>query len=174
MIVEDGTGLVNSDSYVSIVEIVGILTAQLPSSTFASLTDTPKQEGIVKTATFQIDNYLKFRGTPVSPTQALRLPRIGLEDQDCRPLTGVPYIFKVACSLQCEFLVDEDWRESLEQGVTSVQVGPIDVKFDRDFVPVSSKLPLDPAVVQLLSPYTSVLVNKSINRSVKTRRLVSV
>jgi hypothetical protein len=87
-------------------------------------------------------------------------------------MTGVPYIFKVATSLQAEFLCNEDWRDALEQGVNSVKVGPIDVKFDDSFQAVSANLPLDAVVVQLLSPYSSVAV-KNGSQGIRTRRIYS-
>jgi hypothetical protein len=171
MIVEDGTGLTNSDSYISVVEADALAaTYGDPSSTFTTLLTARKQE-LLKAATSILDIYLSFNGTLYSTTQALKFPRSLFYDTEGRLLTGVPNIIKIATLLQAEYQNENTIASSTEQGVNSVKVGPLEVSLKSDETTNPSKLPIAPHVVAMLSPYSTVGVSS--RGRIVSRRLAS-
>lgn len=171
MIVEDGTGLTNSDSYLSMLEAeVFAATYGDPSSTFLSSSSARKQE-LLKAATGILDMYLSFNGSLLSASQALKFPRTSFYDTEGRALSGVPNIIKIATVLQAEYQNDNTIASSTEQGVNSVKVGPLEVSLKSDETANPSKLPIAPHVVAMLSPYSTVAVSS--RGRVISRRLAS-
>lgn len=87
--VEDGTGLENSNAYISLA----FATAYFGDRGVAAWTgsDTVKQQAIVRATDYIETRYgQQFRGTRGSPTQALSWPRSNAFDDNGFELTGVP------------------------------------------------------------------------------------
>lgn len=74
LIVEDGTGLANSESYVAVADLTAYAT-KWGLTGFPS--DTTKAEVLLRTATRAIDSLYDFIGDKASDTQALEWPRTG-------------------------------------------------------------------------------------------------
>lgn len=96
---EDGTGLANADSYVSVAEADAYADARGWADWTGS---TAQKEHRLVTATAYIDATYRFRGVIATTTQALAWPRLddarqSLTDPEGRPLTGVPKAVKSAC-----------------------------------------------------------------------------
>ena len=171
MIVEDGTGLVNSDSYLSVLEADSLAAIYGdPSSTFTSST-TLRKEALLKAATGILDMCLSFNGSLYSTTQALKFPRSLFYDTEGRLLTGVPTIIKIATLLQSEYQIENTIASSTEQAVNSIKVGPLEVNLKQDETANPSKLAIAPHVVALLSPYSSVAISS--RGRIISRRLAS-
>lgn len=93
-VVEDGTGLSNSNAYVSVAEADAYF---LESTNRWIGTDLSKQKALVR-ATRAIDllGAGKFRGVKLLSTQALAWPRDEAYDGDGFKLTGIPNYLKYA------------------------------------------------------------------------------
>lgn len=94
MIVEDGTGLEDSDSYVS-VEFADSYFSARGVSAWKDVEDEVKEQCLVR-ATDYIDNMFRWYGKKMSASQALRFPRVNLKDYEGNEITGIPNCIKQA------------------------------------------------------------------------------
>ena len=94
MIVENGTGLPNADSYVSI-EFANDYFSARGVSGWDALTDEQKEQALIR-ATDYIDNIFQWYGKKASSEQSLRFPRINLKDYEGEDVIGVPNCLKQA------------------------------------------------------------------------------
>ena len=94
MIVEDGTGLPNADSYVS-VEFADTYFSARGVSVWATLTNTVKEQLLIKATDF-IDNIYQWNGKREFETQALRFPRVNIFDYEGEEIKGIPTCLKQA------------------------------------------------------------------------------
>ena len=88
MIVEDGTGLVNADSYVS-VEFADNYFSTRGITVWAELDTTKKEQSLIRATDF-IDNMFQWCGKQSTAEQSLRFPRVNLKDYEGSDITGVP------------------------------------------------------------------------------------
>lgn len=97
-VVEDGTGLVNSTSYVT-VEYADLYHEDQNNTSWALATTANKQFALMRTTTAADTIWLsRWRGTKSSSSQALQWPRSDATDDDDFDLTGVPgYLEKLIC-----------------------------------------------------------------------------
>ncbi len=93
MIVENGTGLTNADSYVTVAEADTYATAR--NWTDWNGTTAQKQAALIS-ATAYIDANYRFKGTLLTLTQSLAWPRVDVTDGEGRTITGVPSKVKSA------------------------------------------------------------------------------
>ena len=94
MIVEDGTGLPNADSYVT-VEFADSYFSARGVSEWATLTNTVKEQLLIKATDF-IDNIYQWKGKKQFDIQALRFPRVNIFDYEGAEITGIPSCLKQA------------------------------------------------------------------------------
>lgn len=94
MIVEDGTGLVNADSYVT-VEFADSYFSTRGITEWTELTQTKKEQALIR-ATDYIDNIFQWCGKKATNTQSLRFPRVNLVDYEGQSVEGVPTCLKQA------------------------------------------------------------------------------
>ena len=94
MIVEDGTGLVNADSYVSVAFADTYFSARGVSE-WALLTQAKKEQALIKATDF-IDNVYQWNGKREFEQQALRFPRTDIQDYEGTQITGIPNCLKQA------------------------------------------------------------------------------
>lgn len=100
LIVEDGTGLANAESYDSVAGITTTLAATGEDAAWLLLTTTQKEQ-IARRATRALDSEYAFRGSKSKSTQALEWPRSGAYDDDWYPYEGVPTKLKQALAQYC-------------------------------------------------------------------------
>lgn len=145
LIVEDGTGKADANSYVSEAECTAYLAAR--GKTIAG----SKEVAIIKAMDFMRQNYRgKWQGSKKTQTQALDWPRYGVE-VDCFSVSSdiVPAEVKNAC---CElaFRADtEDLMADLKQGVKRKKIDVIEVEYDTS----SPQQKRFAAVESILGPY---------------------
>jgi len=94
MIVEDGTGLPNADSYVSI-EFADTYFSARGVTAWASLTQTKKEQALIRATDF-IDSIYQWHGKKATNEQALRFPRVNLTDYEGMLVIGIPACLKQA------------------------------------------------------------------------------
>ena len=94
MIVENGTGLPNADSYVS-TEYADSYFSARGVSEWATLTTQVKEQLLIKATDF-IDNIYQWNGKREYETQALRFPRVDIRDYEGAEIMGIPTCLKQA------------------------------------------------------------------------------
>ena len=94
MIVEDGTGKTNADSYVT-VEFSDDYFSARGVSEWASLSAAQKEQSLIR-ATDYIDNIFQWCGKKATKEQALRFPRVNLVDYEGNEIEGIPTCLKQA------------------------------------------------------------------------------
>ena len=94
MTVEDGTGLEDSDSYVSLDFADEYFSARGVSE-WASLDDEKKEQSLVRAPDF-IDGIFQWYGKREFESQALRFPRVGIRDYEGAEVSGIPLCLKQA------------------------------------------------------------------------------
>lgn len=110
MIVEDGTGLTDSNSYVSVVFADDYFSARGVSE-WVTLTTEKKEQALIRATDF-IDNVFQWCGKKATVEQALRFPRVNIRDYEGNVITGVPTCLKQAvCDVA---LVTADGKELFE------------------------------------------------------------
>ncbi len=131
--VEDGTGLPNANSYVSLAEADAYFAERGERNWVGN--DTEKQQALVR-ATDYMDMVFgaRFIGLKLLVTQALEWPRFGIADMDPAVL---PTKLKYACcqyALRClhdELAPDIPFGEDgLTKGVKAQTVGPIKIEYE--------------------------------------------
>ena len=150
LVVEDGTGLLNAESYGPVSEADVYLEDTGYAPEWASFSAT-KKEGLLRAATRTADNSMDFRGNILKDTQALSFPRENLYDREGRLIVGIPLhlrqgIYELAYSMsQNNYLTDSE-TSSLD----SVRVGPIALELSSS-AKITKTLP--DMVIRLLGEY---------------------
>lgn len=94
MIVENGTGLPNANSYVS-VEFADDYFSARGVTEWTAFATTVKEQLLIKATDF-IDNVFQWNGKKQFDTQALRFPRVDIRDYEGAEMSGIPTCLKQA------------------------------------------------------------------------------
>lgn len=150
IIVEDGSGLSNSVSYVSAADATAYFLAR-GNATWAALSDAVKEECLVRATDFMVERYrLKWKGRRFSLTQALDWPRVGVTIEDPNgsypqayglfeiSYTTVPTEVKNACAELALRASIAALSEDQSTRVLQETIGPITVKYDQ-YAPQSAQ-----------------------------------
>ena len=92
MIVEDGTGLTDANSYVS-VEFADDYFSARGVSEWVDLETEVKEQSLIKATDF-IDNVYQWYGKKEFDNQALRFPRVSIRDYEGAEIKGIPLCLK--------------------------------------------------------------------------------
>ena len=101
LIVEDGTGLPNANSYCDLDYALEYCTMKGYTS-WQSLSETEQKVFIIRGTEF-VDNFYNWRGRKGKGSQALSFPRFDLYDDDNYLINGIPDKLRKAC-LEAAFL----------------------------------------------------------------------
>jgi len=93
LIIEDGTGTPDANSYISVDFALNYLLGDRKIK-FNSLTDEKKEEALIQ-GTQLIDILFDYKGSRLTSDQALSFPRVGIE-LDGFPVEGIPTVVKKA------------------------------------------------------------------------------
>lgn len=131
LIVEDGTGLINADSYVSLADFK--TNAVLRGYEYDIYEDAAI-EAALRNATGWIDTQARYKGQRLRVQQSLEFPRDGLYDWSSYIITGVPIRVKTACVELAYKALSEPLYQDLDRGgmVTSESVGPVSISYSAD------------------------------------------
>lgn len=171
IVVEDGTGLANSNSYISLSDAQAYFAARLWSSGFTGAT-TDNQSLAILTATKVIDQLVKFYGFKKTDAQALQWPRYRVPDPDIGgnfgygvgvpPISGpwiadnvIPKKLKdCVCELAIVLLKSDRTAEPGQRGINKVSLGKgaISTEFD----PLRAPMPIPDFIKAILSVYGSI------------------
>ncbi len=168
LIVEDGSGLANAESYVSVSDCAAYATAR--DLAFAT-TPAEKAEAALRRATAYIDNTYRTRFPGQRKKfrlQALEWPRVGVVDMNGFPVTSdeVPVeVVRATCEAAVRELASPG---SLNPDVTPgkvkkrAKVGEIEVEYAVGAGGAASQQPISPvidgvlaALIGMAQPYTA-------------------
>ena len=110
LIVEDGTGLPNANSYCDLDYALEYCTMKGYTS-WQALSETEQKVFIIRGTEF-IDNFYNWRGRKGKGSQALSFPRLDLYDDDQYLINGIPEKLKKAC-LEAAFLNSTSGADTL-------------------------------------------------------------
>lgn len=128
--VEDGSGKVNAESYVSVADCTSYHAA-FGNSAWAALT-LDAQEVALRKATQYIDARYRFKGERLKYDQALQWPRSGFASKDVSELTPpwpVPQVKNATCELALTASTTDLFTNEDSRAVTEETVGPITLKY---------------------------------------------
>jgi hypothetical protein len=150
LIVEDGTGKVDSESFIAVAGADTRLAA-LGMTDWAALTTTQKEQALRRATLFMEQRYRsRWKGTRLLRAQALSWPRYGaIVDEFHIESTIVPTEVANACADVALKAVAGDLAPDLERGIVREKIGPLETEFD----PYSSQAKRYPAIDQMLAPY---------------------
>lgn len=131
MVVEDGTGLVDSNSYVSLEYADDYFSTRSVTS-WENLSEEQKTAFLIK-GTDYVDSVFKWKGTKQTKEQSLNFPRKNLIDEDGYFVEGIPHRLKIAVCESALVLSNgtEMFKTESENGaVTSEHIGQLSFTYD--------------------------------------------
>jgi hypothetical protein len=151
LIVEDGSGKSDSESYISVADASTYHTARGNAAWAALASDTVREQCLRKATDYMEQVYRsRWQGCRVSETQALSWPRYSVVVEGYLvDDASVPEIVKRACAELALKASAADLAPDLTQGVVREQVGQIEVEYDKSS-PQSTRYK---AIDAILSPY---------------------
>ncbi len=152
LIVEDGTGKADAESYISVADAT-TYHANRGNSTWAALaSDTVREQALRKATDYMEQSYrIRWKGYRVNSTQKLSWPRYEVKRIDqygYMPSDYVPLEVQNACAELALKAASEDLAPDLEQGVKREKIGPIETEYDT----ASAPFKVFRAVDNMLSP----------------------
>lgn len=149
LIVEDGTGMDDAESYLSVVDFKGYCDKR--GLSYDGQTDEVIEQKL-RIATGYIDTVKRYKGQRLLTEQSLEFPRASLTDWGGLPVDGVPGRVKQACAELAVKAFSENLYVDLDRGgmVTSQSVGPLSVSYS-DKAPAGKSYMV---AMKLLEPYT--------------------
>lgn len=167
LVVEDGTGLTNANSYVTRAEADDIMEANiLAFDTWDALVDSAK-DAVLIYATRYLDSRADWNGVKTVAASALRWPRTGVLDRDGETVDEdeVPYQLKLAVVELARFLAVNDLANFRSQdGLKQVTADVVTLIFNEKY-----RLPKMPSEIQyLIQGLGAVAGNRGFGKVVRT------
>lgn len=110
MIVENGTGVPNANSYVDLDFALEYCVTK-GYTNWLSLSENEQKTFLIRGTEF-VDNFYQWKGRRFGQFQSLYFPRVDLYDNDNFPVTGIPARLKKAC-VEAAFLNASSGSDSL-------------------------------------------------------------
>lgn len=153
LIVEDGSGMDDADSYISLADADAYHTAHGSPAAWTAATDATK-ESALRMATVWLDAHFRWIGVIFDGDQALGWPRSGAVDRERRVLSSdiVPTRVAEACAHLALYHLSAALDAALERGdmVQSVTVGPVSIVY-ADGAPPGTSMPYIRAMLSGIS-----------------------
>lgn len=135
-LVEDGTGLADATSYVSVSEADDIIAMNIHvAADWAALTQADK-EALLSWGSRYLDERTRWFGRRAVETSALRWPRTGVTDRDglSIPDNIVPRQLKIAVAEMARYLMAEDRSTERDQDALSrLKADVIELEFREGY-----------------------------------------
>lgn len=148
LIVENGTGVVNANAYLTVEEADEILEVNIHSNWMVA--DEETKEKLIIWATRLLDERVKWFGEKMFPTAWLAWPRCGVRDKEGYLLGDdrVPRQVKIATALLADHLLTGNPElVNTSANLTSIRADVIELQFDAKLrtekYPVEVKLALE-------------------------------
>lgn len=153
LVVEDGSGKVDANSYASASDGNSYHDAHLYGSTWDDATDAVK-DTVLAWATRLLDEQVPWKGSKATTDQALEWPRYGVPDRNGYTILDsdeIPQWLKNATAELARHLIGEDrTADSDTKGFKSIKVGDIALEIDRE----DRKAILPRSVIAIVEPYS--------------------
>lgn len=118
LIVEDGTGLSEADSYISVADADNYVSSMVGDAGWAGATEAEKERAL-RRATQYVDARYRYKNSKLSPDQALEWPRVGFP-------WPVKRVLDATCELAVRALSGDLYSDvSPEDNIKSETVGPL-------------------------------------------------
>ena len=153
-VVEDGTGLSNSTSYVSVADF-----QQYWNNNGVDYTASPVTavlQAWLNEATQFVDNSYTFCGDPIEEDQALQLPQSDLYYKkvnpttgNCYPVDGIPKEIKIAVYEIAHARQANPTANTIDSNVSEKSIGPVRVKYNSSITSEAIKYTYSVANKQL-------------------------
>lgn len=151
LVVENGTGLSNAESYVSVADASAYL-ASLGDTTFSGLADdTAREQALRKATNYMEQRYRgRWKGERLTRSQGLSWPRFDAEvDGWYVDVDIVPPEVEHGCALLAVKSVTETLNDDLAQQVIREKIGPLETEYNANSPQSKRYLAVD----QLLAPF---------------------
>lgn len=128
LIVEDGSGRADAESFVSVAGADDYLSKRNRDGTWATYT-TSQKEGYLRAASEYLDAVCRWRGMPMRLVQALGWPRAGAMDRNGLLVASdivPPLVIAATCEIAALGAIEQEGTPT----VSSKTVGPITVEYD--------------------------------------------
>lgn len=135
-VVEDGTGLSNSNSYVSVAEAETYLIQNIHVYPSWEALETSTKQAILAWSTRYLDQRARWNGVKTEEDSALRWPRTGVFNADgiSIPSDEIPKQLKDATIEMARYLLEGDRAADRGQdGLKEVQVDVIRLVFNENY-----------------------------------------
>lgn len=146
--VEDGSGLPEANSYVSVEEADDILAPNIHLTATWGVLSEEEKAGLLSWASRYLDERTRWFGMRAVETSGLRWPRAGVIDRDGILIgsTEIPRQLKIAVAEMARFLmVDDRTVERDQDGLVRLKADVIELEFKEGY-----KLPKVPEHMQYL------------------------
>ncbi|WNL50645.1 head-to-tail adaptor [Ruegeria phage RpAliso] len=131
-VVEDGTGLSDATSYVSVDEADSIIAMNIHAAPEWAALDVSQKEALLAWASRYLDERARWFGARAVETSALRWPRAGIRDRDNRDIASdeIPMQLKIATAEMARYLMSEDRTVERDQdGLARLKADVIELEF---------------------------------------------
>jgi len=136
LIVEDGSGLVNAESYISVAD-ADTYHSNIGNTSWTSLTTTVKEQLLRKATNYMVETYrMRWAGVRKTDTQALDWPRYLVPRLDTEAVfayydsDSVPGEVKVACSELALKALSGSLAPDTDRLTKREKVGVLEVEYD--------------------------------------------
>jgi hypothetical protein len=134
LVVENGTGKTNSNSYCTVEEADEYHLSRFNSASWQNTTSHTRETALVW-ATRLLDESVDWAGEAANTDQALGWPRIGVQEKNHYQYfdhNEIPTWLKNATAELARYLINEDrTAEPDDSGYSSIKVGPISLEIDK-------------------------------------------
>lgn len=130
-VVEDGTGLADATSYSSVATFDAYHEGHAQETIALALSENDKKRFLVF-ATRTLEHRVTYDGEPTTQTQALRWPRVGVEDDEGREIADdeIPLSLQYAVAEYARVLSQEDLTEQQTPGLRRIKADTVELDFD--------------------------------------------
>lgn len=151
LVIEDGTGLANANTYISQADADAYIEKHLYGTPFSGATSANKDIALMM-ATRLIDDYFEFEGKKVNDTQALEFPRYDITDRSGYLIQSstLPTALVNATAEFAKWLIESDRTTDADgKGFKLLSAGSLTVQPDT-----ADKIPVMPDIVKkMLAPF---------------------
>jgi hypothetical protein len=168
LIVEDGTGLSNAESFISVADATAYHLANGNKAAWSEVAGELTKEAMLRQATTYIQNryFAKWCGYPVVSTQKLDWPRTGVlfRNGGFVASTSVPSEVKAACAELALRAASAPLMPDGEPAVVHEKIGPIEVRYEPFTTPADPYAAIDALLAPFLLPGSQSGINAGLVR----------
>jgi hypothetical protein len=163
VVVEDGSGLANANSYISAADADAFFDGHVYNSTWLDKATSEKEQALVH-ATRMLDQQVQWNGSRAIAGQALQWPRVNVidpddVDRDYLASDELPqFLLDATCELAQEIFVANPAVRAEGEGIENFKLdGVLAVTFKA----ATAKKPIPDWLANIISKYGSIIASRS-------------